>query len=391
MGMRRVALSALTSVVVAIGLLAAGAPAQAAPVGTGLPQIKGSATFGVKLVAGTGTWQGQVTGYSYQWLRAGKAIPGATDRTYRPQVADLGKRLTVRVVARDSTGSTAATSAPTAPVQRAQFSHRSKSRLEGVQRYGSTVRAGSPGWSPTPKRVRYEWIRDGRTIRGATGKRYTFKPSDVGTRIRVKVTAKRPGYTDRTLWSPRVGVVKHRVDVQRRVTYSVATRGRISTSLKTFKKQAAQTFADARGWRGGGVQFRQVRKGGSFTLWLAEAGTVPSFSSACSAEWSCRVGRNVIINQTRWKHASPAWNRAGRSLRDYRHMVVNHEIGHWLGFGHAYCGGPGQLAPVMQQQSKGTQGCRFNPWPTRAEQRRAKPVAPTAHRARPGVTSATHE
>ncbi len=76
------------------------------------------------------------------------------------------------------------------------------------------------------------------------------------------------------------------------------------------------------------------------------------------------MGRYVIINQDRWQHASPAWNAAHLALRDYRHMVVNHETGHWLGLHHANCPGPGRLAPVMQQQSKGLQGCRFNPFPT---------------------------
>jgi hypothetical protein len=153
------------------------------------------------------------------------------------------------------------------------------------------------------------------------------------------------------------------IPVRRRVTYSVATRGRITTSLAQFRRQAQQTYADPRGWRYGGVAFRRVRRGGDFTLVLAAAGTVPSFSSGCSATWSCRVGRFVVINQERWKHASPAWNAAGRSLRDYRHLVVNHETGHWLGRGHASCPAGGGPAPVMMQQSKGTGGCRFNPWP----------------------------
>ena len=77
-----------------------------------------------------------------------------------------------------------------------------------------------------------------------------------------------------------------------------------------------------------------MRRGGVFTLVLAEASQVPAFSSGCSAEWSCRVGRYVIINQTRWRHASPCGTRCTRSVRDYRHMVVNHETGHWLGWGH---------------------------------------------------------
>jgi hypothetical protein len=153
------------------------------------------------------------------------------------------------------------------------------------------------------------------------------------------------------------------IPVRRRVTYSVTTRGRLTTSVRAFRRLAQETYDDPRGWRAGGVEFRRVRRGGDFTLVLAAAGAVPSFSSTCSSQWSCRVGRHVIINQTRWNHASPRWNAAGRSLRDYRHMVVNHETGHWLGRGHASCPAGRGRAPVMMQQSKGTGGCRLNPWP----------------------------
>ena len=48
-------------------------------------------------------------------------------------------------------------------------------------------------------------------------------------------------------------------------------------------------------------------------------------------------------------------------------MVVNHETGHWLGFGHSNCSSPGAAAAVMQQQSMGMQGCTPNPWPLAGE------------------------
>ena len=169
-----------------------------------------------------------------------------------------------------------------------------------------------------------------------------------------------------TTASARPTAGPYAVPVSRRVTYSVATRGRVTSSMKVFRRQVQETFDHRRGWRAGGVQLRRVRRGGDFTVVLAAARTLPSFSPGCSVVWSCRVGRHVVINQLRWNRASPAWNRAGRSLRAYRHLVVNHETGHWLGLGHAACRGRGR-APVMMQQSKGTGRCRFNPWPLARE------------------------
>lgn len=151
------------------------------------------------------------------------------------------------------------------------------------------------------------------------------------------------------------------------VYYSVAAKGVITSDLDEFKAQANQTLNDGRGWARMGVSFQEVASGGSFVLVLSEASQVTSFSSACSVYYSCRVGINIIINQDRWSGASDSWNQAGGSLRDYRHMVINHETGHWLGHGHLDCSGAGQPAPLMQQQSINLQGCSFNPWPLDSE------------------------
>lgn len=150
----------------------------------------------------------------------------------------------------------------------------------------------------------------------------------------------------------------------REVTYMVASKGNITANFDEFVSQVNQTLNSPDGWSRLGVRFVRVESGGQFTVWLSEDAQVPSFSpSGCDAIVSCTVGNNVIINQTRWLNGSDAWNAAGGSLRDYRHMVVNHETGHWLGHGHEYCSGAGQPAPVMQQQTINMQGCTPNAWP----------------------------
>lgn len=152
------------------------------------------------------------------------------------------------------------------------------------------------------------------------------------------------------------------------VNYMVATRGTVTANVGEFTAQVNETLNSPNGWSRLGVVFRQVESGGRFTVWLSEASQVPSFSpSGCDAIVSCTVGNNVIINETRWLNGSDAWNGAGGSLRGYRHMVVNHETGHWLGHGHRYCSGAGQVAPVMQQQTIDMQGCTPNPWPQSQE------------------------
>lgn len=152
------------------------------------------------------------------------------------------------------------------------------------------------------------------------------------------------------------------------ITYSVQGRDNV-TPLEDFAAEAAAVYADRRGWNlGGSIRFERVGDGGSFTLWLASDDRMATFGGACGRHWSCRNGRHVVINEDRWLGATASWVDAGASLGTYRQMVINHETGHWLGFGHAACPAPGAPAPVMQQQSMTLAECRPNPWPLLTEQ-----------------------
>ena len=264
-------------------------------------------------------------------------------------------------------GSSAAPVARSAADGTAELRLRNEIAIEGVLRFGRTVKVTRGVWSRNPDRYRFQWFRNEVEITGATRQTYRLGVADVGYRIKARVYVKKRGYDWAQATARGSGRVGYRVPVRRTVTYRIETRGRMTTSVREFARLAARTYADPRGWRNAGVAFKRVGGASDFSLVLAEASWLPRFSGVCSVQWSCRAGRYVVVNQTRWKYASPSWNAARRSLRDYRHLVVNHETGHWLGHGHLGCSGRGRLAPVMMQQSKGLAGCRHNPWPLPSE------------------------
>ena len=74
----------------------------AAPVATEAPKITGSAKVGKTLKAHPGTWEPADVTLTYQWLRDGAPIEGATGQTYQVTDADTGTALSVQVTAAQS-------------------------------------------------------------------------------------------------------------------------------------------------------------------------------------------------------------------------------------------------------------------------------------------------
>ena len=76
--------------------------------------------------------------------------------------------------------------------------------------------------------------------------------------------------------------------------------------------------------------------------------------------YSCRNEDQIVINFFRWVNGAIDF---GADLETYRLYLINHEVGHILGWGHVGCPKEGALAPVMMQQSKSTMGCEPYGWP----------------------------
>lgn len=175
----------------------------------------------------------------------------------------------------------------------------------------------------------------------------TFPQSGEGTFRRATGSAKRVGSGK---------VLRYRVEVERGLEQTPGE----------FAEWVDRILADPRGWTAGGQWAFQRPAGGSvdFIVKLASPDTVDDicgrYGLDTGGEVSCRGQENVVINVKRWVLAIPAY--AG-DVDMYRHLVVNHEVGHFLGHSHVTCPGKGRLAPVMQQHIFGMNGCVPNGWP----------------------------
>ncbi|SFB80738.1 DUF3152 domain-containing protein [Streptomyces aidingensis] len=148
-------------------------------------------------------------------------------------------------------------------------------------------------------------------------------------------------------------------------------RVQIEDGIDLDPEQAAQEIqailAHPRGWTNdgrSGFQLTDRAAAADFTVQIATPATVDGICGEwgldTGGEVNCRVGDLVVVNLRRWVEGSPQFPGP---ITEYRALIINHEVGHRLGHGHAGCPAEGALAPVMMQQIKGLDGCRANAWP----------------------------
>jgi hypothetical protein len=182
----------------------------APPANTAEPTISGRAEQGRTLRASRGSWTGtEPISYAFQWLRCGAdggrpdggdcaIVSGATRRDHRLGRSDVGFRMRIRVTATNTEGSRVAASNPTAivagpPVNTAPPFPR------GSMIVGQVVTAEPGTWTgASPIAFSYRWLRcnsaggECTSIPGGTSRSYRVSQSDVGRKLRFKLTARNP-------------------------------------------------------------------------------------------------------------------------------------------------------------------------------------------------------
>ncbi len=156
-------------------------------------------------------------------------------------------------------------------------------------------------------------------------------------------------------------------------TYRVDVEKGLGLDGTLFAEAVQKTLNDKRSWAHNGARtFERIYTGKpDFVITLASPGTTATWCAKSGLDTtednvSCdsAATERVMINAYRWAQGSTTY---GDKMYAYRQMLINHELGHRLGYGHVTCDKDGELAPVMQQQTKFLDHdgihCLANPWP----------------------------
>ncbi|MDF1487181.1 ricin-type beta-trefoil lectin domain protein [Tessaracoccus caeni] len=198
---------------------------------TSAPVINGTARVGSSLSASNGSWSVGDTSYSYQWLADGTAIAGATESSYTLATGMEGKRISVQVTATRSgyaPGVALSSQTPAVMPPEVLLPEVTVPSVGSSVKVGSKVSAKLGAWKSSYS-VKYQWLRDGKSIKGATKSTYVPLPSDVGKKLSVRVTASAAGVESRTVTSKAVKVGKGSPSVK--VSAKAGSKGKVTLSI----------------------------------------------------------------------------------------------------------------------------------------------------------------
>ena len=158
-------------------------------------------------------------------------------------------------------------------------------------------------------------------------------------------------------------------DAERVATVRVEVETGLAVDGTEFARQVMATLNDPRGWgHDGSVTFARTAGEADIDVTLASPATTDELCAPVDTGGTVSCGRVgfAVLNAARWAGGAEPFLDAGGTVEEYRHYLVNHEVGHVLGNAHVRCPAPGALAPIMLQQTLGLNGCLPNGWPAAA-------------------------
>jgi len=159
------------------------------------PVVKGKSSVGYMLTTAV-TPFGAGTAYTYQWLRDGVAIQGASDRKYVLTPADLGSSISFRICGSKLFFETACLDSSSNVVALGDLGRKPVVALKFTSVKVDADVAGRPGVWDSGVVLSYQWLRDGVVIQGETYLTHKLSADDRGHSLSFRVLAQKTGYTD---------------------------------------------------------------------------------------------------------------------------------------------------------------------------------------------------
>jgi hypothetical protein len=132
---------------------------------------------------------------SYQWLRDGEPISGATGTSYTTTVADAGTVIAYEVRPHKTGYADGPFAATAVRVLNPGVDLDGNVKVHGTWEVGSEIFSEiTGGFDPADAQVSFRWLRDGTPIPGATGESYVLTAADLGKTLVLRVTAESPGH-----------------------------------------------------------------------------------------------------------------------------------------------------------------------------------------------------
>lgn len=173
------------------------------------PTVSGSLRVGARLSTSPGSWTPKAENLEIQWFAGNKPIAGAKGLTYQLTHRERGQQIWVRVQAvRAGFTPAVADSSRTKIVAAGVITHSKKPTIVGTPLRGTLLKVDAGVYSPTNASVRYQWLRDGKKLAGATKATRKVSTNDVGHKLTVRVTFKATGYPARSVTTASIGTTK---------------------------------------------------------------------------------------------------------------------------------------------------------------------------------------